>query len=276
MKIAFCQFSNKSSEQYNKLVEINQLMVKKYCEINNYDYFFEEIPPTMIFHDMYFHKFEMMLKYINDYDYLVWIDTDAVPINPLISIESLLEEQYDAYISKDVMVKIECLWLDYIHNIISSVKNQNNLSYVNDIKSLNDILSKQNMPFLNWIKKIAFNPHGFCSGFFIIKNSEIGKNILKESLYLKNIFGYFKSSESPTDQEALALILQKYEVNTKIFDYKFHGNMTYLQDGHKDEFSYDEDHNFLCHMYSLSLENRIKAHKIIKNNKFWKKYFNEN
>ena len=51
--------------------------------------------------------------------------------------------------------------------------------------------------------------------------------------------------------------------------------MIYLESNKKDEFSYDEEHNFICHMYSLSLENRIKGLNIIKNNKFWKKYFED-
>ena len=207
MNIAFLQFSNTSSEKYNEMVKVNQSIIKKYCNIHCYDYIFENIHSSMILNDMFFHKFEMILNYIDKYDYLVWIDNDAVPINPNISIEKIIDEKHDVFISKDVMVRREYQWLDMIHNVLANIRKQINKFYFNDIMTLHNELVKHKLPFLNWIKKIAFNPHGFCAGFFIIKSSEIGKSILKEALSLKELFKSFTQDDIVADQEALALII---------------------------------------------------------------------
>ena len=275
MNIAFLQFSNKSNEQYTKLTKLSKEINSKYCEINHYHYIYEEIDSSIKEHDMYFHKFEMILKYIDQYDYIVWCDIDAIPINPNKTIESILDNKHEIFISKDVAIRDQTKFLKYIFIMLELQLTNSHSVYLPDLKNFfNFMKDKQGLPAFNFIWQIACNPHGFCNGFFILKSTQIVKNIIQNCLNSKKLFKNIIQA-TVYDQDAFCLFLQPHENIIQIYSPKFHGNMQYLETNIKDEFSYDEENNFICHMYSLSIENRIKGLELIKNNKFWKPIFNK-
>jgi len=81
---------------YDKTYENNQLGIlserknKNYAEVNGYDFYSDKECNPNLHH--FFYKFESVLKFIDSYDYILWIDADAFFVNHSIKIESFIKE----------------------------------------------------------------------------------------------------------------------------------------------------------------------------------------
>jgi hypothetical protein len=89
----------KEIEEYAQLTVPNNL---DYCKTNHYDFiaYYGKLDPLR---PAPWSKIPLILAYIRDYEWCVWIDADAAIINKSITIESLLEgyEGYDFVVSRD-------------------------------------------------------------------------------------------------------------------------------------------------------------------------------
>jgi hypothetical protein len=89
MKVAVCNLSIGSD--YIKLVEHGHNSLKKYCEKNNYQFFYETEPLVTDRH-VYWQKILLILKHIESCDVMVWIDSDIMILNDSIKLEDLIVE----------------------------------------------------------------------------------------------------------------------------------------------------------------------------------------
>ena len=126
MKILVLTLSTPNILEYSKYTSaIN----KKYCKTHSYDF----INYTHTLDDTRhpaWSKIKAIQKHINNYDWIMWIDADAIFLNQNIKIESLLDEEYNVIISKDVwkninsgafLIKGKTEWSSYF---LSEVYNQ--------------------------------------------------------------------------------------------------------------------------------------------------------
>jgi hypothetical protein len=90
-RIGVCCFC--IGEEYKKSIELCLKSHKKYCEKHNYDYITDET----IFDDTRhpsWSKIKLIQKYLPNYEYLLWIDADAMITNYDIVAESLLSDKF--------------------------------------------------------------------------------------------------------------------------------------------------------------------------------------
>jgi hypothetical protein len=151
-----------TNHPYNKLVNIN----KEYCKLYNLDYTF--INKGYDNYSPYWVKVKILHDYINDdkykhYDGFIWIDTDAVFSNKDKNILSLTNDTHSLYISPDTIT----------YNLSTQLETD---IYDNNLKLHHALLFTILNNFNNIIP--IYNP--LCVGVFLIKNNEIGKNIINE------------------------------------------------------------------------------------------------
>ena len=91
MKIGLCMFYDDAIKEYG---DINFKINKKYCEKYNIDLIFSNHPkyknilPT-------WERLPLILHYIQDYDYLIWIDADAFFYKDAINIIEIIQQNID-------------------------------------------------------------------------------------------------------------------------------------------------------------------------------------
>lgn len=285
MKIKVIQFDTRIN---NETIEFGKELNKKYCAINNYDYEFEyfkydESKYLNIFEffngDGYkdkrkdffgiaYHKYELLEQNINNYDYIVFLDSDAVFVNPKIKIEDLLNNQSDIYLSQDCTILANTFFLYSATMQIQQYCNTYYCQYIKDFKNFaNNTVDDANRSVLRRIGGVWTNPAGINSGFIIMKNSNISKEFLNDC---KKYYKLFENAME--DQGCIAFLL-----NTK----KYKNNWTLLPDyiqgdsflDHPD-FKYDENKNFINHICGGGTK-ILEGFKLVKNNKWWREYFNE-
>lgn len=102
-KIGICSLT--IGDEYKKTVNKGIRTKKMYCIQNNYDYiddisvYENSIPPA-------WSKVALLLKYIDSYDYLVWLDADIMIMNPNYFIEEFILKFMG---NKDIMVSRDTL-----------------------------------------------------------------------------------------------------------------------------------------------------------------------
>ena len=94
---------------YDKTYQDNQLGIlsenknKNYAEVNGYDFYSDKDCNPNLHH--FFYKFESILKFIDKYDYIFWIDADAFFVNFSKKIESFIKpnKNFIATIDKEYL-----------------------------------------------------------------------------------------------------------------------------------------------------------------------------
>lgn len=88
MKIKVCSFENRINSELYSIVHNNH---KNYCDTNGYEYIevndFRKWPSRSFPH---FHKFDLIKEALNDCDYLLYIDFDAVFTNFSLRVEDFI------------------------------------------------------------------------------------------------------------------------------------------------------------------------------------------
>lgn len=78
---------------------------KRYAQKNSYDVFlYNEV--LDINHGRYFNKVVAIQKHLSDYDWLFWLDSDALIMNDNIKLEHLIDENYDFITTRDCLLNI--------------------------------------------------------------------------------------------------------------------------------------------------------------------------
>ena len=109
MKIGLCNFS--IGDAYKEKVKWTIVNKKSYCKRHGYDF----IDDSTVYDDskpIPWSKIKLLLKYINQYDYLVWIDADILIMNLNIKLESFIEQysQYDQICGSDFRMTNTGVW----------------------------------------------------------------------------------------------------------------------------------------------------------------------
>ena len=101
MKIAILQFSTTNVPYLKYSEEIN----RKYCESKNYDYIIEKndekINRLIEDRSPTWGKPKIILEHLDNYDYILFMDIDAIVCNFEINIEDFIDENYDLVAAKD-------------------------------------------------------------------------------------------------------------------------------------------------------------------------------
>jgi hypothetical protein len=97
MKIAICSLD--IGDEFSKAVEPSQISKKIYCSKHGYDYIDDKSvydidrPPA-------WSKIKLIQKYLPSYDYIIWIDADAM----IMDIEQKIEDKIKLMEDNDIMV----------------------------------------------------------------------------------------------------------------------------------------------------------------------------
>jgi hypothetical protein len=109
MKIGLCYLS--IGEKYKEKTKWGRINKINYCKKHNYT-FIEDDNIYDKNKTIPWSKIHLLLKYINDYDYLVWMDADLLIMNNDITLESYIEKynNYDQIIGSDWIMPNTGCW----------------------------------------------------------------------------------------------------------------------------------------------------------------------
>lgn len=282
MKIAMLQFDERVDDEN---IKAGTALNKVYCEMHGYDYIFKAITDEDMHHDLddylmddknafkmniYDYRIKMIGQYMNDYDYLIYLDTDAIVCNPNIKVEDLIDEKHGMYLFPDSTRFGMTYDIINIANIIVNRCRQTGTVLQNPFKDLQE-LKLNEASIYEYICRFATNPETLASGIIIV-NCHWDK--LKEFINDFNRF-YPLFDNSLCDQGCINVLLRrkKYKDALKIMQPCLHGN-PFLNKMHvpgNEDYEYDENKTFICHFYSNSgKKNECKKYiEEIKNNKWW-------
>lgn len=201
----------------------------EYCIQNNYSYICElfhkeklnSIHPTWI-------KIFALLKYLNEYDYLVWIDADCVFKDKNKKIEDFITpKNVDLIICKHGVDKT---------NSVENVWNSINTGFM---------IFKNSEWSLNLLKSLIFNWKNF-------KNDYFHEQSVLDNYLLDN--GYYNNNDILLKKQKSDLTDLFYEKNVLFLPYRYH--VYYLE---------DECH-FVYHAAGNSITKSDRLIKFLKNN----------
>lgn len=97
MKIALCTIHTPNFASFAKYTTMN---FRSYCNIHGYDFIEckEILDPNR---EPQWSKIKLIQKYLDKYEWIMWIDSDAAITNKNIRIESLIDPKYDIILSKE-------------------------------------------------------------------------------------------------------------------------------------------------------------------------------
>lgn len=286
---------------YTKIVEFYNLLVKKYCQLHNYEFEFREINNNDLqdIKQQLTDDWQLLddstiqlktteivlykLKYVkevlkrNEDEYVVFFDTDAIPSNPNIKLEEFIDDEHEIFVSPGNK------YMDFIsasHQLLPVLSdmcnNKNNLLdlFCNDPTVLCEKIQKEKninliAKFEQFVKIFA----GFNEGFFIVKNTPKMKKLF--SLMCNNYqIGIHRGFNSSADGHLMWYFLTPQYFYSSLKYMKFNCMGHHLGYG---PYLYNEDTTFLLHDSDIiSMKDRSKSFEIMIHNKWWTPILNEN
>jgi hypothetical protein len=140
-KIAIVTYENRKNNEY---IDLHNKNIKSYCEKWNYDYLFYDI----CIHNVYWCKIHYVLDVLKSgkYDYVIWMDSDAVIKNQNISMDLIVNKySSDIFVSSDdtvafcagvFIIKNSPIGIEYIEDCINSKQQQCIIEGENMLKGL--------------------------------------------------------------------------------------------------------------------------------------------
>lgn len=129
-KIAIVTYENRKNLEY---IDLHNQNMREYCKKWNYEYIFYD----QCIHNMYWCKIYIVLNVLKTgkYDYVLWMDSDTIIKNPLVSLDSIVNKySSDIYVTPDNGSSVFCAGVFIIKN--SSI----GISYIEEcIKQNNEI-----------------------------------------------------------------------------------------------------------------------------------------
>lgn len=98
MKIAVVTFYNKN---YSELGNLTTKVMKEYCEHHGYDFICSMDESLYEGRTPLWAKIPLLKKNLANYDWLVWIDSDAMPVNFSYKLEGFIDEKYCAVLAHE-------------------------------------------------------------------------------------------------------------------------------------------------------------------------------
>ena len=187
--IAFVYFYTHNIFPYAKHSILNIL---SYAEKYNYAVIIYDKP----FNDevaMCWNKIATIMENLKNYQYLVWIDADAIIVNFNIKIESFIDKypEYDLYLCEDIVIQKEC-----INSGVMIIKNTpwtNNLFYKVWNSQILHSHNDQNVIFYEIVKEIyPYSKPNLKFSSYCGKISHPKVKILPENAFNTHILNYNK------------------------------------------------------------------------------------
>lgn len=94
-KIAIVTLENRNTGY----IEFHNKSIYKYCQKHGYDYIFLDNYESDL--SAYWKKILVVIQYLKEYDYVMWLDSDSIVCNYDIKLESILNDEYHIYIGRD-------------------------------------------------------------------------------------------------------------------------------------------------------------------------------
>lgn len=296
------QYSGKyDSFSFLNLVQIFKDLTQKYCNLYNYKFKFKYIndkdlqpiidnknkfnffststTKSQQFKNIILYKilmtYEELLK--NDSEYIVFIDTDALISNPNITLDSLIDNKHQIWLSH-ANQRYECIKdinaLTKSMNIFLNDKECLELFMTDIKKSYLKFKEKTNIDLNTVLKHIAAKICSHNEGFFIVKNTENMKNLfylMCNNFYLThNTFTLDKDGAGPD-----GYLLMYFLNSSKYFD--FFAYMNPYTQGHimgVYEGKYNEDKSFIQHNFTvMEVKDKLKFAQKLKLNKWWNNFY---
>lgn len=259
--ICILQISNKDDEVTSLSKQINQ----KYSELNRFDYKFEIFEKDVSFLEAMKQKYVHVLKYIDNYEYVCYIDSDAAFSNPNRSILELIDSSHEIFIGQDSGIVGNSIFMIYAAKIVQNYLNQIQHQYISNFNDFCNEVNKQlKFDLLSKLGTIFSNPCGLNAGFIIFKNTQIIKKFLNDVIKYVDLFESIKH-----DQDCVSLLLQRNEYKNllKILPLRTQGNSALKQ---QPEFYYNESDSFINHIYGWPQNEKYIGLLKVKQNKWWK------
>lgn len=278
MKIKVVQFYCGMNDVYNQLVNQVKEINSKYCQLHNYEYQLiiinnqqvEQFVNNNIFRwNINAYKFKVIYEQLiqSDCDYLVFLDADAVISKPTIKIEDIIDLKHDLFFSRsdsmfDQKRHVTCLSMKLKNMIESTVIDKYHFEHIMDLFDLYTDLQRLLLGYL-FINE----------GLIVIKNNQLMKDFFRDAITLVPHFNDLKYNRMTTDGRIIHfLTLRNKYKDCWCFMYD------QAQGSHlsKNEAKYDEEKTFVLHDYQIgSFNTRLNNIRNVKQNKWWKGYFNE-
>lgn len=285
---------------YTKIVEFYNLLVKKYCDMHNYQFEFKEIDNNDLIdiEEQLIDDWRILddttmdikttqivlykIKYVkevlerNEDEYVAFFDADALPSNPNIKLEEFIDDEHEMFIPPGNK------YMDYISaaNIFAPtlVEIFNNKDHNLDILCnqppllVEKIQNEKHIDILEKIHEFEKLFTGFNQGLFIVKNTPKMKKLF--SLMCDN----YKISLYPYPQHNNDGNLFWFFMTSKYF-YSTLKYMKFSSMGHHlgyGPYLYNEETTFLLHDSDIiSMKDRTKLFEIMIHNKWWTDIIND-
>lgn len=289
MKIAILQFDERiDNKTINEVLNVN----RQYCKLHGYDHIFKALKDedthqhqlddymmdnknkkNILALNVYDYRIHMIEQYMNDYDYLVYFDTDLIVSNPNIKIEDLIDDEHDIFMFTDMGKLNSTIGILMIAQAISMKLQNDKIQYFDDPLKELLIIENYNQSAYDRLCNIVLNPQGLASGFLIINcHSKKLKSFIEDFRRFYPLFEH-----GTFDQGCIATLLRmsKYKEMLKILPTYLHGcpfsNII-------PEFRFNVDKAFVCHFYGSgkNIEDIWKYIEDIKANKWWSQVNTQN
>lgn len=194
-KFAIITFENRKDSEY---IDLHNKNVSEYCKKWNYDYLFYD----QCVHNVYWCKMYLVLDALktNKYDYVLWMDSDAIIKNPNISLDSIANKySSDIFVNVDhgnsvycagvFMIKNSTIGIEYIEACIN--KNTNKcLSENNKLKGIWAGLCYE-QGIMNELIFGKYYKYTTCLPEYLVFNEGIGENMktCDEDTFILHLYG---------------------------------------------------------------------------------------
>jgi len=286
--------TNTDANDNLEMVEIFKEITQKYCDLHKYEFLFKFInfddlnpiienkkkynilnrftPEREKFENIILYKLVFMRDELNkkDSDYVALLDNDAFISNPNIKLESFVDEEHEFFASPSHTTcdtpQIFNRFIFILNKFINDyeifnlyIKNK-----INGIKALNE---KYKSDYCKILNEFVSDIYQMNEGFFICKNTEYMRtmfNLICENFYLSYLN---KNYYTCSDGFLMFTFLRNLKNDDKFcfLPLTVQGHIQGAEDAR-----YDVNKSFIQHNYGgVSIKDRVKYAKEIKNNKWW-------
>lgn len=277
-----------------EMTELFKKMTKKYCSIHDYLFKFNDITESDLqpildikrkyefltyskgqsdkWNDCILYKLFMIKDELNkdESKYIAFFDSDLFVSNPSISLDSFIDDVHEIFVSQaNNRFDFPQILNKLINDINALVKDKNSIEQliVNRNIALTTILKQKGIDFLKDIKDLLFNVTAFNAGLFIVKNTDLMKQLfdfLCCHFYLVNL----NDTQFADDEFLISRFISSPAIKDKVkyLPLSMVGNIFGLG-----EFRYDIDRSFAQHNYAVvSISDRLKCALELSKNKWWR------
>eukprot|EP01089_Gocevia_fonbrunei_P022412 TRINITY_DN905_c0_g6_i1.p1 TRINITY_DN905_c0_g6~~TRINITY_DN905_c0_g6_i1.p1 ORF type:complete len:439 (+),score=105.36 TRINITY_DN905_c0_g6_i1:132-1448(+) len=99
----FAIISAYKGQLYEPMGIIADLTKEKYADLQGYDYYSDPslFKPDMTWNEKSAIRLNLYRKYLPNYEWVFWTDSDVLIVNPTIQLENIVDDDHDAVMSKD-------------------------------------------------------------------------------------------------------------------------------------------------------------------------------